>query len=82
MAVTGLVAARGSGAWVFFHAFTRRSMRARRSAERLVPSAVQASPYSRHSSGSTRIASRFVPRTTAALTSVASRHMYCTAGLR
>ena len=69
----------GAGAWVFFHAFTRRSMRARRSAERLVPSAVQASPYSRHSSGSTRMASRLVPRI---LTSVASRHVYCTAGLR
>ena len=82
MAVTGSVAARGSGGLGLLpglHAAQREGTQ--------VGGAVGAQrsagfPVSRHSSGSTRIASRFVPRTTAALTSVASRHMYCTAGLR
>jgi len=53
-----------------FHVRTVRSMWARRSAERFVLSASQARPYSRQSSGSTRIASRFVPRTGGIATSI------------
>ena len=53
-----------------FHARTLRPMWSRMSAERLVLLASQARPYSRQSSGSTRMASRFVPRTGGIVTSV------------
>ena len=60
----------GSGGLLLrFHARTLRPMWSRMSAERLVLLASQARPYSRQSSGSTRMASRFVPRTVATATS-------------